>query len=157
MGAPSLGAATAHRGGGHGSDGSGSSVAPASQVLGATAGAPLTSTLIDFTQIGVARPAPQARPASPAAHAAPARERGRRGGVGTGGGQLPASPFDPDPTTPLVAGTSASGGGSGFVLFLVIALLGAVSLLDPAGLSTRVATAALQGRDQGHRRIDRPG
>ncbi len=157
MGAPSLGAATPHRGGRHGSHGSGRAAAPASQVLGATAGAPLTATLIDFTQIGVARHTPQARTASPAAHATPARERGRRGGIGTGGGKAPASPFDPDPTTPLVAGSSASGGGSGFVLLLVIALLGAVSLLDPAGLSTRVATAALHGRDRGHRRIDRPG
>jgi hypothetical protein len=157
MGGPSLGTATAQRGGRDRSHGPGASGAAASQVLGATAGAPLTSTQIDFTQIGVARPAPQARAASPAAQATPARERGRRGGLGTGGGKLPASPFDPDPTTPLAAGTASSGGGTGFVLLLVIALLGAVSLADPAGLTTRVATAIHRGLVGGDRRIDRPG
>jgi len=96
---------------------------------------------------------PRARASSPAAQVTPARERGRRGG--TGGGD-PRSPFGPDPTSPLVA-TGASGGSSGFVLILLLALAAAVTLLDPAGLSQRVAAAAAHGRDRIARRIDRPG
>jgi hypothetical protein len=38
-----------------------------------------------------------------------------------------------------------------------MALLAAVLLLDPAGLSTRVATASWGGLDRIVRRIDRPG
>jgi hypothetical protein len=38
-----------------------------------------------------------------------------------------------------------------------MAMLAAVLLLDPAGLSVRVATATRSGRDRITRRIDRPG
>jgi hypothetical protein len=95
------------------------------------------------------------RNASPAARANPVRERGRRGGASGPSG--PQRPFGPDPTVPLIAGSGSSGGGTGFVLLLTMALLAAVSLLDPAGLSTRVATASRSGLDRIVRRIDRPG
>jgi hypothetical protein len=103
---------------------------------------------------GVAHLAPRVRLASPAARANPVRERGRRGGADPGG---PQSPFAPDPVVPLIAGSSAGGGGTGFVLLLTMALLAAVSLADPAGLSWRVATATRSVRDRIVRRIDRPG
>jgi hypothetical protein len=63
----------------------------------------------------------------------------------------------PDPVAPLLAGSAAGGGGTGFVLLLTMALLAAVSLADPAGLSWRVATATRSVRDRIVRRIDRPG
>jgi hypothetical protein len=91
---------------------------------------------------------------SPAARAKPLRERGRRGGAGGGGSH---NPFDPAPSSPLTVGTAASSGGTGFVLLLTMALLAAVSLADPAGLSWRVATATRSVRDRIVRRIDRPG
>jgi hypothetical protein len=98
--------------------------------------------------------APRVRSASPAARANPVRERGRRGGADPSGPQLP---FAPDPVVPLMAGSSTGGGGTGFVLLLTMALLAAVSLADPAGLSWRVATATRSVRDRIVRRIDRPG
>jgi hypothetical protein len=94
------------------------------------------------------------RSASPAARANPVRERGRRGGADPGG---PQTPFVPDPVVPLIAGSASGGGGTGFVLLLTMALLAAVSLADPAGLSWRVATATRSVRDRIVRRIDRPG
>ena len=103
---------------------------------------------------GATHLAPRVRPASPAARAKPVRERGRRGGAGGGGSH---SPFDPDPISPLLVGSAAGGGGTGFVLLLTMALMAAVSLLDPAGWSMRVATATRSGRDRIVRRIDRPG
>jgi hypothetical protein len=103
---------------------------------------------------GVAHLAPRVRSASPAARANPVRERGRRGGADPSG---PQSPFAPDPVVPLIAGSAAGGGGTGFVLLLTMALLAAVSLADPAGLSWRVATATRSVRDRIVRRIDRPG
>jgi hypothetical protein len=103
---------------------------------------------------GVAHLAPRVRSASPAARANPLRERGRRGGADPSG---PQSPFVPDPVAPLLAGSAAGGGGTGFVLLLTMALLAAVSLADPAGLSWRVATATRSVRDRIVRRIDRPG
>ena len=117
---------------------------------------------VDATQLffsapvpsGVAHLAPRVRSASPAARANPVRERGRRGGADPGG---PQSPFAPDPVVPLIAGSAAGGGGTGFVLLLTMALLAAVSLADPAGLSWRVATATRSVRDRIVRRIDRPG
>jgi hypothetical protein len=96
------------------------------------------------------------RNASPAARANTVRERGRRGGAG-GGGNGPQRPFGPDPTVPLIAGSVSSGGGTGFFVLLTMALLAAVSLLDPAGLSWRVATATRSVKDRIVRRIDRPG
>jgi hypothetical protein len=98
-------------------------------------------------------PAPRAHAAPPAARATPARERDRRGGKGGGDRR---GPFGPDPTSPLVA-TGTSGGSSGFVLILLMALAAAVTLLDPAGLGTRVAAAVARGPDRTDRRIDRPG
>jgi len=103
---------------------------------------------------GVTHLAPRVRSASPAARANSVRARGRRGGAGPSG---PQSPFAPDPVVPLIAGSSAGGGGTGFVLLLTMALLAAVSLADPAGLSWRVATATRSVRDRIVRRIDRPG
>ena len=108
-----------------------------------------------FTPSGVAHPlAPRVHRVSPAARAKPMRERGRRGGAGGGGSH---SPFDPDPSSPPPVASSASGGAPGFVLLLTMALMAAVSLLDPAGWSMRVATAARTGLDRIVRRIDRPG
>jgi hypothetical protein len=103
---------------------------------------------------GVAHLAPRVRSASPAARANPVRERGRRGGADPSG---PQSPFAPEPVVPLIAGSASGGGGTGFVLLLTMALLAAVSLADPAGLSWRVATATRSVRDRIVRRIDRPG
>jgi hypothetical protein len=112
-----------------------------------------SSLFVPPAPTGVTRaPAPRAQAAPPAARATPVRERGRRGG---GGGDHRA-PFGPDPTTPLVA-SGASGGSSGFVLILLLALAAAVVLLDPAGLSMRVAAAVARGPDRTDRRIDRPG
>jgi hypothetical protein len=82
------------------------------------------------------------------------RERGRRGGAGGGGSP---SPFNPEPNVPLTVGSAATGGGTAFFVLLTMALLAAVSLLDPAGLSWRVATATRSVRDRIVRRIDRPG
>ena len=93
-------------------------------------------------------------PSPPAARAKPVRERGRQGGAGGGGSH---NPFAPDPISPLTVSTAAGGGGSGFVLLLTMALMVAVSLLDPAGWSTRVAAASRSGLDRIVRRIDRPG
>jgi hypothetical protein len=56
-----------------------------------------------------------------------------------------------------MVGTAASGGGTAFFVLLTMALLAAVALLDPAGWSTRVATASRSGLDRIVRRIDRPG
>jgi hypothetical protein len=117
---------------------------------------------VDATQLFFTAPvptgaphlAPRVRSASPAARAIAVRERGRRGGAG---GPGPRSPFTPEPTVPLLAGSSAGGGGTGLVLLLTMALLAAVSLADPAGLSWRVATATRSVRDRIVRRIDRPG
>jgi hypothetical protein len=104
--------------------------------------------------IGVARPsAPRAHAAPPVTRATPVRERDRRGGKG--GGNRP-DPFAPDPTTPLVA-SGSSAGSSGFVLLLLMALVAAVTLFDPAGLGQRVAAAVTSGVDRIARRIDRPG
>jgi hypothetical protein len=103
---------------------------------------------------GVAHLAPRVRSASPAARANPVRERGRRGGADPSG---PQSPFAPEPVVPLIASSASGGGGTGFVLLLTMALLAAVSLADPAGLSWRVATATRSVRDRIVRRIDRPG
>jgi hypothetical protein len=68
----------------------------------------------------------------------------------------PPTPFAPDPATPLLAG-GASGSVTAFALILMLALLAAVSLLDPAGLGTRVATAGRNGRQRIARRLERPG
>jgi hypothetical protein len=54
-------------------------------------------------------------------------------------------------------GTAAGSGGTAFFVLLTMALLAAVSLFDPAGLSWRVATATRSVRDRIVRRIDRPG
>jgi len=108
------------------------------------------------TPSGAAHLAPRVRIASPAARANPVRERGRRGGAG-GGGSGPQPPFGPEPVAPLIAGSAGSGGGTAFFVLLTMALLAAVSLLDPAGLSWRVATATRSVRDRIVRRIDRPG
>ena len=99
--------------------------------------------------------APRARSAPPAARAAPVRERGRRDGAGGGGERH--RPFGPDPTAPLMVGTAASSGGTAFFVLLTMALMAAVSLLDPAGLGTRVAAATWSGLERIVRRIDRPG
>jgi hypothetical protein len=120
--------------------------------IGAVDAAQLFSTAPVPT--GAAHLAPRVRSASPAARANPVRERGRRGGAG---GDGPRSPFLPEPTVPALAGSSAGSGGTGFVLLLTMALLAAVSLADPAGLSWRVATATRSVRDRIVRRIDRPG
>jgi hypothetical protein len=126
---------------------------PVSQpAVGAVAAAELFFS--PATPRGATHLAPRVRIASPAARANPVRERGRRGGAGDDG---PQRPFGPDPTVPLIAGSVASGGGTGFFVLLTMALLAAVSLLDPAGLSWRVATATRSGRDRIVRRIDRPG
>jgi len=122
------------------------------------AGGAVDATSLFFsgtTPSGVTHLAPRVRSASPAARANPVRERGRRGGAGGGGG--PHRPFAPDPTAPLLAGSSAGGGSTGFFLILTMALLAAVSLADPAGLRWRVATATRSCRDRIVRRIDRPG
>jgi hypothetical protein len=108
-----------------------------------------------LTPSGVTHPpAPRVHPSSPATRAKPMRERGRRGGADRRGSH---GPFDPDPISPLTVATSGGGGGTGFVLLLTLGLMAAVSLLDPAGWSTRVATAARSGLDRIVRRIDRPG
>jgi hypothetical protein len=136
----------------------------ASSTGGTASGPPpaRASAAVDATQLffsapvpnGVAHLAPRVRSASPAARANSVRERGRRGGADPSG---PQSPFAPDPVVPLIAGSAAGGGGTGFVLLLTMALLAAVSLADPAGLSWRVATATRSVRDRIVRRIDRPG
>jgi hypothetical protein len=128
---------------------------PVSQpALGAVAATQLLFS--PATPSGAPHLAPRVRNASPAARANPVRERGRRGGAG-GGGNGPQRPFGPDPTVPLIAGSVASGGGTGFFVLLTMALLAAVSLLGPAGLSWRVATATRSVKDRIVRRIDRPG
>jgi hypothetical protein len=67
------------------------------------------------------------------------------------------TPPPPDlPTSPASAG-GAGGGGSGLALLLVLGLLAAVTLLDPAGLGPRVAAAAGHGLDRATRRLERPG
>jgi hypothetical protein len=134
----------------------GTRAGPPPPVFEPTAGA-VGATQLFFSPLapsGVKHLAPRVRRASPAARATPVRERGRRGGAG---GDGPPRPFGPDPTVPLIAGSVSSGGGTGFVLLLTMALLAAVSLLDPAGLSWRVATATRSVRDRIVRRIDRPG
>jgi hypothetical protein len=123
---------------------------PATGAVGATA-----LFFSPTTASGASHLAPRVRNASPAARANSVRERGRRGGATGPSG--PQRPFGPDPTVPLIAGSGSSGGGTGFVLLLTMALLAAVSLLDPAGLSWRVATATRSVRDRIVRRIDRPG
>jgi hypothetical protein len=44
-----------------------------------------------------------------------------------------------------------------FALILMLALLAAVPLLDPAGLGTRVAAAGRGGLQRIARRLERPG
>jgi hypothetical protein len=67
------------------------------------------------------------------------------------------TPPPPDlPTSPVSAG-GVGGGGSGLALLLVLGLLAAVTLLDPAGLGPRVAAAAGHGLDRMARRLERPG
>jgi hypothetical protein len=106
------------------------------------------------TSIGITRAtAPQAHAAPSAARATPVRERSRRG---AGGGEHRA-PFAPDPTSPPALAGGTSGGSSGFVLILLMALAAAVTLTDPAGLGQRVAPAVANGVDRIARRIDRPG
>jgi hypothetical protein len=56
-----------------------------------------------------------------------------------------------------MVGTAASSGGTAFFVLLTMALMAAVSLLDPAGLGTRVAAATWGGLERIVRRIDRPG
>jgi hypothetical protein len=123
-------------------------------VYGPRAGVPTASLFLPATPIGGIRSsAPRTHAAPPVARATPVRERDRRGGSGGGHHRIP---FAPDPTSPLVA-TGASSGSPGFVLILLMALAAAVQLLDPAGLSQRVAAAVARGRDRSARRIDRPG
>jgi hypothetical protein len=52
---------------------------------------------------------------------------------------------------------AGGGAGTGFVLVLMLAALAAVPLLDPAGLSMRVAAAGGTRLRRIARRLERPG
>jgi hypothetical protein len=93
---------------------------------------------------------------TPAPRSTEAPHRGARRGAAAPAHPAPPPPFAPDPTAPLLAG-SGSGSPTVFVLILMLATLAAVSLLDPAGLGTRVAAAGRAGRRRIARRLERPG
>jgi hypothetical protein len=83
------------------------------------------------------------------------RHRAHRGAAAPSS-PAPATPFAPDPSAPLLAG-GGSGSATAFVLILMLAMLAAVSLLDPAGLGTRVAAAGRRRLQRLARRLERPG